>query len=735
MGFTRAHPTELKLMETVMPNPTARAARKIGSSPNLPGLETDLLDEPFATALSQGVEGSATARPRASSIAFIDPHVANYQELAASFDASVEVVVLDVGVDGVQQIAAWLQGRSGIETVHIVSHGGEASLQLGSATLSSSTLPSYRQLLSGIGAALSNDADILLYGCNVASGPEGQAFIEQLAMLTGADVAASNDPTGASRLGGDANLEVSFGDVTANSLLDQPTVDSLGLILLVPPSTINPTVIFPGSSGWIWTNQNGDYPATLWNIGSSAEIDYYRFFADATGTFTISVGGGTLDSILRVYDSNGNSIAGPIDNLTNPSATEIATPPLTENNWYYIAVGGYQTSIGTYNLSINGPTPTINVISTPAPNYIGGFVNGGINPAGDIDWFKLTAPAGTTSLNISVQPSPGLNTIVQLLNSSGTPVLGNVIDNPVAGGLDAANNISIAAEAIFYVGVTSLGSGTYDFNADFGPNQSLPVLSIAVLSADKAEGSSGGTTPFTFTVTRGSGDTSGTTTVNWTVQALASPDANGTDFVGGSFPSGITTFIPNDLSETITVNVQADTLYESNGLGELFFVTLSNPSGGANINPLQASAQGRIQNDDPDPSLDPNDQISEAQALGAMTIDRAVTGTIDVGTDVDMFSFSVTAGQRIAFDLDRPSGSLDSYFRLFDSSGGQLDFNNNGSAPNELFSTTDSWLQHTFNSGGTYYVGVQTLATPRTTPRPALATGPGARAHTDSIFR
>ncbi|MBF0621207.1 MAG: DUF4347 domain-containing protein [Magnetococcales bacterium] len=46
------------------------------------------------------------------------------------------------------------------------------------------------------GDALSEDADILFYGCDVAAGDDGTAFVKGLSQLTGADVTASTDTTG-----------------------------------------------------------------------------------------------------------------------------------------------------------------------------------------------------------------------------------------------------------------------------------------------------------------------------------------------------------------------------------------------------------------------------------------------------------------------------------------------------------------------------------------------------------
>ncbi len=51
-----------------------------------------------------------------------------------------EVYVLDANRDGVEQIAEVLNGRTGVDAVHIISHGSAGQLNLGSATLNTSSL-------------------------------------------------------------------------------------------------------------------------------------------------------------------------------------------------------------------------------------------------------------------------------------------------------------------------------------------------------------------------------------------------------------------------------------------------------------------------------------------------------------------------------------------------------------------------------------------------------------------
>jgi len=101
---------------------------------------------------------------------FIAAGVTDSDALLAGRTAASEIVWLDADSDGVLQIAAALAGRSGVDSIHIVSHGRAGALPLGTATLSLATLDSYRSELAAIGQALQADGDILLYGCNIAGG-------------------------------------------------------------------------------------------------------------------------------------------------------------------------------------------------------------------------------------------------------------------------------------------------------------------------------------------------------------------------------------------------------------------------------------------------------------------------------------------------------------------------------------------------------------------------------------
>ncbi|HMS83316.1 MAG TPA: DUF4347 domain-containing protein, partial [Nitrospira sp.] len=173
-------------------------------------------------------------------IAFVDPTVPDYQALIAGMGSNVQIVMLDGGQDGMERIAASLTGRTGIDAIHIISHGAEGQLSLGTGTLTQASMTGrYADELANIKQALSEQADILVYGCDFAEGQAGQDAATLLSQLTGADVAASVDDTGYAGLGGDWDLELQTGTIETQIVVSNDTqVDWVGLLAGETPPTI-----------------------------------------------------------------------------------------------------------------------------------------------------------------------------------------------------------------------------------------------------------------------------------------------------------------------------------------------------------------------------------------------------------------------------------------------------------------------------------------------------------------
>ena len=187
----------------------------------------------FAAAVPQQVESrlldaGSRSVPAIAHIAQATPHelvivdtaTPDYQKLVdaiqpQSSDRQIEVVLLDSHRDGIQQITDILSARKDISAVHIISHGADGIVQLGSGNLNLDSLPKNATQIKSWGNALAPGADILIYGCDVAQKADGKALVDALSRLTGAVVAASENLTGNARLGGDWNLEYTTGAIQA----------------------------------------------------------------------------------------------------------------------------------------------------------------------------------------------------------------------------------------------------------------------------------------------------------------------------------------------------------------------------------------------------------------------------------------------------------------------------------------------------------------------------------------
>ena len=166
----------------------------------------------------ENLEGRLNPAPVASlpqlldiphSLVVLSPDIASQVPVAEY--AGARVVTLDPTRDAISQISASLAGQSAVTSLRVIGHGQPGSLSLAGQTINLATLQARSVEVAGWASHLTPDADILLYGCSVASTGGGRAFVNTLATLTGADVAASTDPTGA---GGNLTLEYTAGVVT-----------------------------------------------------------------------------------------------------------------------------------------------------------------------------------------------------------------------------------------------------------------------------------------------------------------------------------------------------------------------------------------------------------------------------------------------------------------------------------------------------------------------------------------
>ena len=174
-------------------------------------------------------------------------------------------MLLDDNRNGVDQISETLSAFDNVDAVHILSHGNDGSVKLGNTWLSDSNIDEYSNSINVWGNSLDENADILIYGCNLAESESGEQFVEQLAFLTGADIAASKDITGSALFGGNWDLEYKTGAIESQTAISAALQQSYASVLATETVADNfSSGDFTGSTGsqswtgnWIETDSSG----------------------------------------------------------------------------------------------------------------------------------------------------------------------------------------------------------------------------------------------------------------------------------------------------------------------------------------------------------------------------------------------------------------------------------------------------------------------------------------------
>jgi VCBS repeat-containing protein len=257
--------------------------------------------EVHRTAAADQPRPAADAHPaggEARQVYVIDQSVSNWQSLVGQLPKGSEVIVLDDRSSGLDQLASALKGQHDIGALHIISHGSSDAISLGTDAVNASNISSYAGELGAIGASLSANGDILLYGCDVAA--QDHHLISQLSSLTQAEVAASTDDTGAASRGGDWTLEASTGHIDAKSL-------SLDYDGLLAAPTVATTAKSLGVAEPSVLNAAGASTATLsgWSVSDNGNVTVSAVVHDPSVGTLASNSGGT--AIANGYSFTGTA--------------------------------------------------------------------------------------------------------------------------------------------------------------------------------------------------------------------------------------------------------------------------------------------------------------------------------------------------------------------------------------------------------------------------------------------
>jgi hypothetical protein len=271
-----------------------------------------------------------------NSIIFVDSSLQDYQSLIQG-EKDSEVVILNDNFSGITQITNALAGKSGIDAIHILSHGISGSVTLGSDTLNNKDLAQFSQEIQGWKKSLTPHADILLYGCDVAQGENGLQFVQNLHQLTQADIAASDNKTGK---GGDWKLETQVGEIETPPItpehydytLAAPVANADTKVLTVGAAKTNINVLAND------TDADGDklriQSVTTPTGGGTVTIEDDIY---AGGIFTNAGGDANGDYIAKWNGTNWSALGTGLNNTVNEIA--IKGNDIYAGGWFSTAGG------------------------------------------------------------------------------------------------------------------------------------------------------------------------------------------------------------------------------------------------------------------------------------------------------------------------------------------------------------------------------------------------------------
>ena len=219
----------------------------------------------------------------------------------------VVVSVFGADQDGISHVTGVLSSYNSLSAIHIISHGSPGQISLGTTELRLVSLQDYTDQLSNWGLALTADGDILAYGCSVAKGDVGQMLIEQIAELTGADVSASTDPTGAAGFGGDWDLECRAGAIETRGLLQGfGATESVPLLATIDGDGEDNRLVSNAEEDDTLTGHDGDDVYVFQdNWGSDIVVESID-----EGTDTLDFSQVTVDLTFTIHDDGTVSVRG-----------------------------------------------------------------------------------------------------------------------------------------------------------------------------------------------------------------------------------------------------------------------------------------------------------------------------------------------------------------------------------------------------------------------------------------
>ncbi|MEC4814532.1 MAG: DUF4347 domain-containing protein, partial [Scytonema sp. PMC 1069.18] len=191
-------------------------------------------------------------------------------------------------------------------------------------------------------SAFLSSASILLYGCNVADGEVGRAFLAHFHQLTGANIAASAKRTGSAEKGGDWELEVTIGNIKSSLAFPKAVREAYSSVLAI---VIDPLIGL--------TLTEGDNNPVNLTVGIDLGLDLLGVPITTLADATI-----TLDPDNQIDLGNGAGNPVSVTIAAGSTAANIQTIPVLAVN-DGVTEGNHT---GTISATIASSNPVLNAL-------------------------------------------------------------------------------------------------------------------------------------------------------------------------------------------------------------------------------------------------------------------------------------------------------------------------------------------------------------------------------------
>jgi Domain of unknown function (DUF4347)/Cadherin-like len=488
--------------------------QSISTSPTFEAVTTDNLNDrqTFDDLLKLSAEPSVESQTRPLELVLIDSRVPDLQVVRDSFQQMVDtgrnlvIMVIDTQTDGIQRATLMLEnaGQS-VSAIHFISHGQTGTFAIGSSVMDSQTIESRSSELAAWSRYLSSDADLLIYGCDVAGDSTGEQFVVRLGEITGADVAASKDLTGAEKLGGNWDLEWRAGQIQTTSVAStelQLHWDNLLTPSTIPVGAVNQLTAgsqaidtVNGNGRNISVNKNGDV-AVAWVDVTNRQVMAGLFRADGSsktsdiavftqlgnendalhtspvvamrddGSFVVawvSVSGPGKDQLFaQRYTAQGNALGARITVSSGLGHDNIQLPDIAvDHNGNFVIAYQMQDGSASFDVKVSGFDQAGNarfIESTVSVNpYYDGEASIAVNPGNGtfvVSWTAFNPFSGSLEIGATRFDSNGVAT-TSIGGSTGSPIASSLWVNRSRASDQYQSSIALADDGSFTVSYTS----------------------------------------------------------------------------------------------------------------------------------------------------------------------------------------------------------------------------------------------------------------------------------------